>query len=113
MVRGVSNRMTRVPDRPVPPLPAAGRLALPVADLFMLAMLSRPSEGSLRTTWVTPATLWLCAVMLVVGAPLGVLALMGHGTVLRTVSGVVLVLIAVGSAAVLLVGVLQRSAKVV
>jgi hypothetical protein len=113
MVRGVPNRMTRVPERDVPALPRAGRLALPVADAFMLAMLSRPGSGSLRTTWVTPATLWLCAATLAVGLPLGILAVIGHGTVLRVLAGAVLLLVALGALAVLLVGALQRSAKVV
>ena len=51
------NRFTRVPDRPVPPLPWLGRMVLPLADLFMILMASRPRSGSLRTTWVTPATI--------------------------------------------------------
>jgi len=103
------NRTTRVPDGPVPELPAAGRLLLPVADAFMLLMLSRPESGSLRTTWVTPATLWLCALMVVVGVPLGATALAaGSGHLLRVVAGVVIIALALGSAAVLAVGAMQR-----
>jgi hypothetical protein len=102
------NRATQVPDRPVPELPAAGRLLLPLADAFMLLMLSRPASGSLRQTWVTPATLWLCAAMLVAGVPLGVVALASGGGGLRVVAGVVIIMLAAGSAAVLAVGAMQR-----
>lgn len=36
---------------------------LPVADGFMVLMLSRPRNGSLRTTRVTLATIWLSVVV--------------------------------------------------
>jgi hypothetical protein len=65
----VSNRWTAVPASPPPLDPVQARL-LPVADLFMALMWSRPGGLSLRTTWVTPATLWLSlAVFAVVGIP--------------------------------------------
>lgn len=107
----MSNRFTRVPEGPVPALPWPARALLPVADLFMLAMLSRPSTGSLRNTWVTPATLWLCLVMLVLGAPIGAIALstgLSDASRLRVVAGVVIIMLAAGSAAVAAVGALQR-----
>ena len=69
------NRFTRVPERPVPPLPWLGRMVLPLADLFMILMASRPRSGSLRTTWVTPATVGLCMVTVVGGVLLDVLVL--------------------------------------
>lgn len=102
------NRFTRVPERPVPPLPVVGRALLPLADAFMLAMLSRPASGSLRRTWVTPGTLLLCALVVLVGVPLGVVALARGGTGLRVVAGAVIIALAAGSAAVLAVGALQR-----
>jgi hypothetical protein len=105
------NRFTRVPEGPVPALPLAGRALLPLADAFMLAMLSRPASGSLRTTWVTPATLALCLGVLVVGAPLGAVSLatgLGDAHWLRVAAGLVIILLAAGSAAVAAVGVLQR-----
>ena len=105
------NRFTRVPEGPVPTLPALGRLLLPLADLFMLAMLSRPETGSLRVTWVTPATLWLCVFVVAVGTPVGLIALtggVGDGHWLRVAAGGVLILLALGGAAVAVVGVMQR-----
>jgi hypothetical protein len=63
----VANRLTHVPDRPVPALGGAAVL-VPLADAFMAVMLSRPATGSLRQTWVTPATLWLCSAVAVLGA---------------------------------------------
>ena len=107
------NRFTRVPDAPAPPLPLLGRAALPVADLFMLAMVSRPAPGSLRNTWVTPATLWLCVVVAVGGVAVGAGALaggwLGAGWT-RPLAAALAFAVALGSGAVALVGLLQRSA---
>ena len=66
---------TRVP-KDAPRLDAWQLRLLPLADLFMGLMWSRPGGLSLRTTWVTPATLGLAlAVILVVGLPgLGAIA---------------------------------------
>jgi hypothetical protein len=101
------NRFTRVPERPVPALPLAGRLLLPLADAFMLLMVSRPATGSLRRTWVTPGTLWLCAAVVVAGVPVAALALAGGGG-RRVAAGLVVIALAAGSAAVLAVGAMQR-----
>lgn len=100
------NRFTRVPDRPVPELPAAVNALVPVADLFMLVMVSRPATGSLRRTWVTPATLYLSAAMLALGVVLGV-RLLGGGVAAR-IGGAVLLLVAAGAGAVAAVGLAQR-----
>ncbi|HEX6492304.1 MAG TPA: hypothetical protein VF112_02265 [Candidatus Dormibacteraeota bacterium] len=100
------NRFTRVPDRPVPELPAAVNALVPVADLFMLVMVSRPATGSLRRTWVTPATLYLSVAMLALGVVLGV-RLLGGGVAAR-IGGAVLLLVAAGAGAVALVGLAQR-----
>jgi len=105
------NRFTRVPEGPVPALPLVARALLPVADLFMLAMLSRPATGSLRHTWVTPGTLWLCLAMVLLGAPIGAIALstgLSDASRLRVAAGVVIIALAAGSAAVAAVGALQR-----
>jgi hypothetical protein len=102
------NRLTRVPPRPVPSLPAAARVLLPIADAFMLLMLSRPATGSLRVTWVTPATLWMCALLAVGGVCGGVVAFVVGGGVAWVVAGFVLLALAVGGAAVAVVGALQR-----
>ena len=105
----MANRLTRVPDRPVPSLPGWVRWAVPLADLFMLLMLSRPRSGSLSRTWVTPATLQMSIALVA-------LCLLGGGL---AASGVVrgnaaiglgagLLLLAAGAGAVVLVGMAQR-----
>lgn len=105
------NRFTRIPAGPVPALPLAGRALLPLADLFMLLMLSRPATGSLRNTWVTPATLGLCLGVVVIAVPMGAVALAtgaADGSRLRVAAGIVIIAMAAGSAAVAAVGALQR-----
>ena len=104
------NRLTEVPTRPVPALPAAVRLLVPIADAFMLVMLSRPRTGSLRNTWVTPATLWMCVALAVVGAAAGALAIVAGSGVGWLVAGAVAIVLAVGGAAVATVGAVQRRA---
>jgi hypothetical protein len=104
------NRFTAVPQRPVPTLPAAGRALLPLADAFMLVMLSRPQSGSLRNTWVTPATLWMCAGLALIGAAAGALAITAGGTTGWRIAGAVALAMAAGGAAVATVGAMQRRA---
>jgi hypothetical protein len=106
------NRFTRVPDGPVPDLPGALRLVIPVADLFMLAMISRPSTGSLRTTWVTPATLQLSLVLTAAGLAIAiVLGVSGAARSLPLLAlGLLLILFAAGTGAVAIVGIGQRIA---
>jgi hypothetical protein len=107
----MANRLTRVPDGPVPELPGPVRLILPLADLFMLAMISRPSTGSLRTTWVTPATLYMCLAVVVGGVPAGALLLSGAGSSARTTLalGIIVLLFTAGACAVAIVGLSQRA----
>jgi hypothetical protein len=106
----MSNRFTRVPDGDPPALPSAMDPVIVIADWFMVAMLSRPSKGSMRRTWVTPATLWLAlatTVVLIVGLWLAI----GHlDGALRIAAGIGLLCMAVGSAAVAAVGIAQRRA---
>ena len=105
------NRFTRVPDRPVPPLPWLGRMVLPLADLFMILMASRPRSGSLRTTWVTPATIDLCMVAVVAGVLLDVLILrvgVGGRSVPALIGAAVVAVLVVGSACVVVIGIAQR-----
>lgn len=47
----------------VTPLDGLQITLLPIADLFMILMLSRPPGGSLRTARVTPVTIGLAAVL--------------------------------------------------
>lgn len=109
----MSNGLTRVPDGPVPPLPALVQLFIPPADLFMLAMISRPATGSLRTTWVTPATLQLGLAVGVVSLLLASFALYrgfsGSG-LLAIAGGVLLFGLGLGAASVAIVGAAQRRA---
>ncbi|HEY2703297.1 MAG TPA: hypothetical protein VGL20_06375 [Candidatus Dormibacteraeota bacterium] len=106
----MANRLTRVPDRPVPALPRWAAPAVPVADLFMLAMASRPSSGSLRRTWVTPATLRMCIAVVVTCVLGGGLA--ASRAVQVSAAAVALdaglLLLALGAGAVAVVGLAQR-----
>jgi hypothetical protein len=74
----------------------------------MLLMLSRPQTGSLRNTWVTPATLWMCAALAVVGAATGALAILAGTGAGWLLAGVVTIVLAAGGAAVAIVGAVQR-----
>jgi len=106
----VSYPWTRVP-KDAPPLDAWQLRLLPLADLFMGLMWSRPGGLSLRTTWVTPATLALgVAVVLFVGLPgLGAIAYgLANRQVLALVAGLIAVALGVGAAAVALYGIRQR-----
>lgn len=103
----MSNRFTRVPAHPVPPLRVAGAVSAPLADAFMALMLSRPRSGSLRTTWVTPATLGLAAAVGLLAAAGGAILIAGGGAV-RVALGIVLLVAAAGPVAVCVVGVDQH-----
>jgi hypothetical protein len=107
---GMANRLTRVPDRPVPPLPRWVRPAIPAADLFMLVMISRPRSGSLGRTWVTPATLQMCVAVVVTCLLCAGLAAsrVVQGNRVAIGLGAVLLLLAVGAGAVAAVGIAQR-----
>ena len=105
------NRLTRVPPEPVPDLPGWCAPVVRVADLFMVLLLSRPATGSLRNTWVTPATLGL-------GLATGLGSILCLALVSGSLSGgwrvaavVGLALFAVGSLCVATVGLVQRFAE--
>lgn len=83
---------------------------VPVADAFMVVMISRPSSGSLRHTWVTPATLWLGIGSVV--ASICLLAALGEVSWgWRPLVYVLLTLFAVGALAVVAVAAFQRLAR--
>jgi hypothetical protein len=96
----------------VPPLDAWQLRLLPVADRFMALMWSRPGGLSLRTTWVTPATIGLgIAVVLAVGLPgLGALAY-GIATrqILFAIGGLLAAALGGAAATVAVYGIRQRS----
>ncbi len=101
---------TRVPKQ-APPLDAWQLRLLPLADLFMGLMWSRPGGLSLRTTWVTPATLGLAAAVIVaVGLPgLGVIAYgIAYRQLLVVLGGLIALALGAGAASVALYGVRQR-----
>jgi hypothetical protein len=103
----VSNRFTRIPEGTVPPLPGPVRWLVPLADGFMVAMISRPTTGSLSRTWVTPATLWLAGATAPLALVLGLL-LVAAGGLIPLVGAALLLLLCAGAAAVAVVGLAQR-----
>jgi hypothetical protein len=107
----MSNRLTRVPEAPVPALPAVVRLLIPAADLFLLIMISRPATGSLRTTWVTPATLQLGFAVGAVSLVLACVSLyrsIGGSDLFALAGGALLLILGTGAGSVAIVGVAQR-----
>ena len=88
---------------------------VPVVDRFMTMMWSRPGGLSLRTTWVTPATIWLAiAVVVVVGLPgLGALVYsIANRQILLALGGLIAVALGTGAATVALYGIRQRRLSV-
>ena len=106
----VSYPWTRVPKQ-APPVDTMQLHLLPVADLFMGLMFSRPGGLSLRTTWVTPASIWLCGATSIGAGVLGVGAI-GYGIVTAQILLIALGLLAVplafGAATVAVYGIRQR-----
>lgn len=93
------------------PIDRVQRLLLPIADLFMILMFSRPPGGSLRTARVTLATIWLAAAVAVVaGIPGLVILVLGLARLQLLPLGVGLlgVALGVGSAILAVFGVRQR-----
>jgi hypothetical protein len=105
----MANRLTQIPAWPVPHLPGPVRVLIPLADLFMIAMVSRPSTGSLRNTWVTPATRWLTVVAALL-ALVAVITLRPAQAWLAIIEVVVLAFVIAGSAAVAVVAFSQDRA---
>jgi hypothetical protein len=107
----ISYPWTRVP-KDAPPLDAWQLRLLRVADWFMALMWSRPGGLSLRTTWVTPATIGLAvAVLLAVGLPgLGAIA---YGIATRQIligfAGLIAAALGGAAATLAVYGIRQRS----
>ena len=111
VVAPVPNRFTAVPSGPAPELGGIARRVRPVADAFMVAMISRPSGGTLATTWVTPATLWLAAGSAVAAGALTALLLvtwLSGGTALAVVGVIACLAFAAGAVSVVVVAWDQR-----
>jgi hypothetical protein len=84
---------------------------LPFADRFMALMWSRPGGLSLRTTWVTPATIGLAAAVIVaLGLPgLGAIAYgIASRQILLILGGLLAAALGAGAATVAVYGVRQR-----
>jgi hypothetical protein len=111
MVPDVPNVFTRVPAEPVPRLPVWCATVVPVADLFMILLLSRPATGSLRNTWVTPATLVLSVAAGLTSIVCLALAVARLGGGWRVAVTLALALFAAGSLCVAAVGLAQRFAR--
>ena len=110
----MANLFTRVPDAPVPAPGPVGRAVLPVADLFMVAMFSKPLSGTLRTTSVTPSTFWMTIVSCIgalVIAGLLLSGVIGRITTISIVGVAVCLLFAVGAGSVAVVGRDQRRSR--
>jgi hypothetical protein len=99
----------RPPDA-LPPLDALQRLLLPVADGFMIVMLSRPPTGTLRTTRVTWWTIALALATLAASAVTAavLVRIAGHVGPLLLVALAALGAMAAGSASLVLYGLRQR-----
>jgi hypothetical protein len=84
---------------------------LPVADRFMALMWSRPGGLSLRTTWVTPATIGLgLAVFVALGLPgLGAVVYgIASQQALLVLGGLVAAALGVGGGTVAIYGIRQH-----
>src|SRR5438477_10353112 len=105
------NRFTAVPSGPAPAPGAVARRLLPLADAFMVAMISRPPGGTLGTTWVTPATLWLAVASVVAAALLAgllIAAMLAGGSPLLALGLLACLALAAGAGSVVAVGLDQR-----
>jgi hypothetical protein len=105
------NLLTRVPAEPVPPLPGWCAAVVPAADVFMALLLSRPATGSLRNTWVTPATIVLSAATGLISILCLALAIADLSGGWRVAVTLVLALFAAGNLCVAAVGLTQRFAR--
>ena len=106
----ISYPWTRVP-KGVPPIDSWQLRMLPVVDRFMALMWSRPGGLSLRTTWVTPATIWLAAaVVIALGLPgLGAVVYgVASGQILIAAGGLLATVLGAGAATVAFYGIRQR-----
>jgi Cu/Ag efflux pump CusA len=80
-----------------------------LVDAFMVAMLSRPSSGSLRTTRVTTVSIVLAAAAFILFGAVGAVVGLGAGSqVFRWLAVVLLGAFALSSGALALFGLLQR-----
>ncbi len=95
----------------VTPLDRTQLMLLPIADLFMILMYSRPPGGSLRTARVTLMTIWLAAAVAVLAGVPALVLLVKATTDFRPLLilvGLLGVAIGLGSGILAVFGVRQR-----
>jgi hypothetical protein len=101
-----------MPDHTDPNIPFDSLQArlLPVADVVMVLMWSRPASGTLRDTRVTIVTIYLAVATAVVGLLLAVLGLVlgVGGQPLWLIAAIVLLLLAAGCSDLAVFGIRQR-----
>jgi hypothetical protein len=106
----VSYPWTRVPSSD-PPVDRVQEKLVPLADLVMGIFWSRPGGLSLRTTWVTPATLVLAssvsAISFLAALTASILAV-ARGSLLLVLAAAGCGLLAMGTGVVALYGIRQR-----
>jgi len=105
----MSGKLT--PPERLPALDPPVAWLLPLADLFMVLMVSRPPGGSLRTARISLGTLWLsAAVAILVGLPGVVLSAYALRSAqwLLLGAGLVGAGLGLGSASLIAVGIRQR-----
>jgi nitrate/nitrite transporter NarK len=97
----------------LPPLDRVQRAILPVADLFMTLMVSRPVGGSLRSVRVSSETIALASLVAVALGGVGiVLAMRGAttGQIALVMAAALALGLALAAASVSVFGIRQRSA---
>ena len=95
----------------VTPLDGIQRMLLPIADLVMILMLSRPPGGSLRTARVTLATIWLAALVAGLALFLALMVLayaVPKAQLLLIVVGLLSAALGVGAGVLAVFGIRQR-----
>lgn len=95
----------------VTPLDSTQLVLLPIADLVMILMFSRPPGGSLRTARVTLVTIWLAAAAAAGAGGLAVILLLDavpRFQILLLVAGLLALGLAFGSGVLALFGIRQR-----
>ena len=106
----MANLFAHVPSIAPPPLPSPVHLFLPLANLACRLTFSTPPSGSLATTWVTPATLGLAALVFFLGIP-GAFLAAGSLAIPPTPSlllGLFLLLVSLFAFSIAFVGLSQR-----
>jgi hypothetical protein len=95
----------------VTPLDRTQLMLLPIADLFMILMFSRPPGGSLRTARVTLVTIWLAAGVAAICTCLAAVALaiaVARHQPVFLMGGLLSAALAIGSGVLVVFGVRQR-----